>query len=446
VFWWLLGDSKRRAILPRIVSLIPPSDTGHADDDVYCTILEFFASSNWNESEYFEWALFLKKAIARGDSSLIPTIATAVRMSLGRIGVSSLDKHSDEDGASDWLKWIVEFLLSNLDTDTYRYLSVLSHAILIDPKMCNQLLLSGQKFSALIDYGKFRNASDQVRDAHSTAIGRLARVNPEIAQIVRTELERVISNPVEDDKQYAKQKVAVLKSVGRLIRFSRAMPDWCLGGLRLALDLIPSYQEDTQRTGSGFVDLVARFIGVEKVLKVPINFAASLKEIETIISLKARVLVKAMEQGETNMTKIEVIKAFQDNVMIDATMQSGILTAYKSGLSDLLVLVSEKEIGTWMNGLASTSQVVHVLGLCAVVSLSALYYDMPPVAIKGMKSLATLIESQLDTGVRKIAETTVSELMKILSHRGTRDRTEKCFDPTTLSIIKSGRARQSYIS
>jgi len=447
VFWWLLTDSQRRDMVPQILSLIPSTDSGHSHDDIHCTVLEFFASSSWACSEYVEWGSFLKKEITRGDSSMIPSIATAVRLSVGMIGVPLLEEASaTEAGASEWLRWMTDFLLSNLETDTYRFLSVLNHAILLDPKMCEQLLVSGQTFSPLVDYEKFRQANDQVREVFSAAIGRLARVDSHIAGVVRTELERVLANPIADERESAKQKVSVLKALGRFIRFSRAMPEWCVGGLRLALDLVPSYQDDVRQAGMAFIDLVARFLGVEKALCLPIDQNASPKEIDTIVSLKVRVLVKAIEQKETDMSAVEFVKKFQENVTVDPSMQSSILTAYKSGLSDLLVLVPEKEIEKWMKELSSYGLAGHLLGLCAVVSLSSLYHDFPPVGIKAIKNLATMIETQLDPNIRKIAETTVSELLKILSDRGSRDRAEKLLDDQTLSIIKSGRAKQSYIS
>jgi hypothetical protein len=434
VFWHLVGSELCRQIVPDLLALIHDCD----DDDVHCTVLEFFASGVSDVTEN-EWLSFIRSEIVRGDASLLPTIAAGIRIGLFELKSSSLENRPIKPMTDSV---IAEFLIANMSTDTYRFLLVLNNAFLIDLDMISALWDRGvlEKF---LNLSQFRESSDSVRDIHAAILGRLCfvlRGETAVQAVVEAELKRIAHQFDEDEKQHTKDTVFILKCLERFVKYSRGLPEWAIGAIPLAVKLVTHVKDEVRDVATSFLALTARFIRDTNILSVVRD--ANPKEGEIIIGMIANVLINKTKWTDEICSLVD---EFENTVKVDELTHPTLLAAYKSSLVDLLVPVSLVDIITYVEGISDYSS-RSVVKTCALVTLSSLYYDLPVFGVKAVTRLANALDTNLDSNIRKLSENTLSEFLKTLTDRGTRERIEMKFDSHTKSMIRSGKGKHSYIS
>jgi len=441
-FWFLLGSSQCTNVTPELLSMLAGATKD--DDDMHCMLLEFFASG---QVEY-EWTTnFLRSEITRGDASLLPTIATAIRIASFDLKSTSFVAAETISANLEFVRENVKFLISNLHVDQYRFLLVLNNAYLLDLGTVGVLWESGD-LNELLDLGKFAASNDAIRDIHSAILGRVCfvtateRNSNQIVDLLIREINRLLSmEDSEQVKQIIKDMVSVIKILERFIKYSRFVPRWSLPAISLAVRLLRNVKDEIRDVGSSFLALVARFVDIVDVADITVHKEINPKEGETVVGLKSNILMnRAGISGG-----LSALNSFEFAVPFSQVIHPAVIAAYKSSLADLLVPQSLHDLNAFLVDIRDYSN-LEMVRLCALVTLSSLHFDLPEFGIKAVTKLANALDSNLEINTRKLCGNTLSEFLKTLTDRGSRERTEAKFDSHTRSMIRSGKGKHSYIS
>lgn len=502
VFWWFfMGGNcteRRTRITSNLIDLITPETVN--DDDFHCTVLELYAAiiPNMEEAEWGRFFEFLKSEIARGDGSLVPTIATAIRIGITGLGQRSIVPPTGVEAQLIKAVCLAErlfgFLCSEITgcSDTgdssmmnSRLLSVLNSCVLIDFFLLKRIDLAVFK-QYLMDRLVAASTNEQVREIASSALARMVLVEgldsstesmiksrvSDLSNDVLAQRTSLLGEESLDDEESSniEEKVALVKLVTRLVKYRRGLPEWYRTIVHVALECVGNAKDEVKAEGSKFFSLVTRFISLEHALEIATDSSLHVhnpKEKEALIDL----VVNAAVNGVTKPTSVlwtcareEVpeliisqfirpvnaaffVQHVHSPIRIDEATNPIAITACKDGLTDLYILCPSVMLDSKiLRCIDRPSSVSGLLDLSALVVLSSLFYDVPPWGIEAIGKLAHVISRDISPNVKRIGQTALAEFLKTQTDRGTREKTERMFDTDVLSLVRSSKSRHSYIS
>ena len=502
VFWWFLmaqnNTEMRTRITSSLIDLITPETVN--DDDFHCTVLELYAAimPNMEEAEWERFFEFLKSEIARGDGSLVPTIATAIRIGITGLGQRSLVPPTGEVAqvvkAVSLAERLFGFLCSEITgcSDTgdssmmsSRLLSILNSCVLIDFYFLRWIDLALFK-QYLMDRLVAASTNEQVREIASSALARMVLVEgsdlstesmiksrvSELSNDALVQRTSFLGEESLDDEKSSniEEKIALVKLVTRLVKYRRGLPEWYRTIVHVALECVGNAKDEVKAEGGKFFSLVARFISLEHALEIATDSSLHVhnpKEKEALIDLVVNAAVNGVTKPHSVLWTCardevpEVIIAqfirpinaaffvqhVHSPIRIDEATNPLAITACKDGLTDLYILCPSVMLeGKILRCIDRPSSVSGLLDLSALVVLSSLFYDVPQWGIEAIGKLAHVISRDLSPNVKRMGQTALAEFLKTQTDRGTREKTERMFDTDVLSLVRSSKSRHSYIS
>ena len=514
VFWYILlahpvAPEPTGITRQQVIDVVSSLLTDTSDDDVHCTVLELYAAIMphlESDAEWDQFFAFLRMEIARGDGSLVPTVATAVRIGITGRGAPSVEPRSQVHQTIPALRSvstlgirIFNYLTGDLIASGHRAdASMLSSRLLL---VLNNALLVDFDLIHRLDFTAFRpylmkscldgSTNEQIRDIAGSALARLVFVEGTEAslteQSIQTRVQAMLAtvpvptivHPIGEELLNhtmtsggkMDEKVATLRLVTRFVKYRRALPEWFMDVVHLALDCVGSAKEEVKTDGGKFLSLVARFIKARDAVSVASHVELALenpKQKEALIELAVDASVNAVTRADSSLWTCEsgaipdvLIEHFIEPVQsamfsqlvhspirIDESTNPVAVTACKNALVDLYVLVPSAAIpDKLLRPIRQPTSVAGVLELSSLVVVSSLFYQVPQWGVEAVGRLARAISiAEVAPNVKRIGQSALAEFLKSHTDRGTRDKTDRLFDSDVLSLVRSGKGRHSYIS
>jgi hypothetical protein len=458
------------------------------EDDLHCTVLEVIAGAsgviNLDDNVLRSYLL---KLVGKGDGSLVPTIACALRV--GLVGVrpmSLVPKMTDVELTPKSQEQLVKLytLLTSEEKSTLmktRMLVVLNNAILIDFLFLRKIELEGLRSACLKNLAD-ESTTEQIRDIASGILARLCKlegpqgqtetaVHAVVGKLLAHEPEDRDSHTIgeeakDDETGFGIQvKVSVLQLVARVVKFRRHVPEWVIPDVvKIALECVGNHKEEIKREGFKFFQLLARFITLEQAERVCTDSGLHLhspKEKQALIALLSNSLVNSIVRSDSLLWRcdnmkdcltVHFFKKFHDAIFVqhvhspvrvDEAASPEVIASAADSITDLLVIVSAV---VDVQCPARPGSICGILTLVAITTVASLFFDVPIWGVEAVGKLAQIAAKDVPPNVKRIVQTAIADFLKTQTNRGTRETTEKLFDSDILSLVRATKSKHSYIS